>query len=355
MTNHNFYKQDEIGSKGKMTKKPDYKPLTSPWGDQPRSSAGSGKPSGGFHVSNARDAGVTRDHRLTAFAQKLAAEMEQDALEQEQREDTRSLLEKKYNVRNGVSHVTPEGFRTLFLTPTHFRKIEKLGVREIIIDNGVDFQARLKLFSAQKNAVPSWDCSNVIYSAQVNKNGLAACLSGHASVVFVSRDDIYGLITVEHMSPALATQKRTKTQYERDHERQRQNRIATGNFSDIFRNAATLKLHVEHQKGQGGTEINYTTRSTTTGATLNHLGNLFHPDDAKYLPVIEYARLMPMEFSTLGVLLSAITMHPTIKLAKTFRESHGLIIHKNGNPQETLAILIRPEAYFDLATKTEPR
>lgn len=117
--------------------------LSSVWG-----SPVSAQHQGGYATSSANRVGVKKEKPLTAAeieAQALADELSADEKAAERAQDPRSAYEKRYNIRNGAAHMTPEQFRNLCFSLPALKNLNRY-VDVIHIDDGegisLDFKFR---------------------------------------------------------------------------------------------------------------------------------------------------------------------------------------------------------------------
>ena len=123
-------------------------------------------------IKKARDAGVTRDHPLTPMAQKLAAELAQDAREKESA-TCLSPFTKKYDIRDGAAHVSPDLFYQMLNRAQPLNELRSSGIHTIHID-AAHINATFTIVPDKHNPPADWEVANAITSRDIRRLGLRA-------------------------------------------------------------------------------------------------------------------------------------------------------------------------------------
>lgn len=213
------------------------------FGDDPRSTLGTGWTQSSGHIRGARAAGVKIDMPLTPAeieAQKIA-----DELAAESRiADSRSAFEKKYDIRHGRAHVTPDGFQDL-LTTSKMSELRRAGVLIVEIE-GIGVKATFELGTSPEEDVEAAE------TRHIRLYGISGTLKGRAQVALVGNKTYHGILRAGSIPAELdahARADRPGITYTNKAE------ASLGNYAEVFRSPTTLAYYALSSPQTGGMDI----------------------------------------------------------------------------------------------------
>ena len=208
------------------------------WGTPSGGKTPSSSPRRGVGVSSAARAGVTRDHYLTLMAQGVAAELEQDRIQKERAAkaaDTRTSFDKKYDVLDGVAHISVNVFFHQSAWGSRFRSE---GVKAIHIGGEMGLNAKFEFYDADIASAPERQNLRLISPTALKEDGLLKHMKVGETVFLLSKARNMGWLTLEAsmQTQAVARPSTFKALSAMDGE---------NNFADLFMSRAGLKYIAE--------------------------------------------------------------------------------------------------------------
>lgn len=313
--------------------------LASMWG-----SAAVAQDQGGRVHRSARFAGVKVDVPLTPAemqAQQLADELAHEAEQAAREADPRSDFDKRYDIRDGVAHITPEEFRSLFTYATA-RNTLRNAVNSIHIDDGQGLEAEFTFLSRLSKAQASecTEASRSIDTRLLLQQGLSGTKKGE-KIIIANQHGAIGILRILEMPEALASHAQWQSSSVTSHSTSTW--LLEGNAAQVFNSVSSTQRALETTRGVGldisiDTAIQALTRDEERTARV--IGKLWHPDDYKPAAPGQYKKINFTNLSSLKFSLQSTELSRYLNYI--FGEDNTSMVILNR--RKPLAILERIDA-----------
>lgn len=303
--------------------------------------------SSGMGIRGARDAGVIKDVPAPSSWLALAASLPNAP--QKNKTPKRSAFAEKFKIEDNIAHLSPNAFYDFLTNSVDRNRLKAMGVQDIIIDDGANFRAKFT-FSAALSA-------NDLEIPSVARNDLAThslshYLGVHSRIAIVVGRNICGILAVEEISAALATQANDNIAPSKIRHNIADKTEPTIFLRSIFHDAESLGSAIRKYETQflglarkadsvlGIEIINDLDRANILGKSL---GFLHHVNDKPELA----PQCIRTNIENLSRLFYSYTKSTDRQeyLRKIFRDSAGISIITSSS-KEPLALLLPPNDYI---------